>query len=671
MSFSFKKINYNSKLFFLTLLIFSFIIRFLYLSVGLKNFTINGDEATNFLQAKEIANGVKSLLFWGQPYQFPIEAYLMSFFYPLLEWNTFGVRIIPFLICLLSFFIFLLLFKKIGNFKETWPGVLLLLFPSTYSLLRQTILFTPQHSITLLFSALCPLMIWYVKNSRYPKSFSFLGGLFAGLAVSNHLLAASIVLLTTLAICFARSFKTAVRNTIYYTLGILLGLSPYIYVKLYIPGAYQKVAERYPWHESFDQLWNPILNTLIPEAIGINTIFYPDVGPTVDTFNYFIPAFSILFSFILIFLTIKSFSKFIKRLRTDYWPSFTLEDVFLGTTIVALILLSITKMTLRPRYALFIVWCFPFLFFFFYRSFEGILKKVVIIFAVLLIFINLISAKEVYAFWNRKNVSHKDAFMPKLDPLLKFFKKQGITHCYSGWWLAYQINVSTKENTICSPPFNDRFLGWAQPYYRKLVDLEFNSALVEGVYQHRWLKSKTIMNVLAAERLSAKKTKVGKFSVIHEIGNIDIDKPNIINVSELSIENSSFSNDISPVIDNNLLSSWESEEKQSKNQFIEIELKNPKKIHGIRFLSEASKPTKELPKVNIIIFNQNKRKVVKENHYGAIYPLKLDKKYPRFAFEGSQLYLGFKPTLASKIRIEISTAKTNSKWKLSEVQVFS
>ena len=152
---------------FMALLFISLIIRLIFIHTGLEYFSVNGDEATSFLQANWIARGNYPLLFWAQPYQFPIEPYLTSLWAQYLPWDTFGVRLIPLIICLIAFCSYLFLFSKLGNFKTTWPGLTLILFPSTYLLIRQTQLLTPQHSICLLYTSPSPRD---KRQSRMPSS---------------------------------------------------------------------------------------------------------------------------------------------------------------------------------------------------------------------------------------------------------------------------------------------------------------------------------------------------------------------------------------------------------------------------------------------------------------------------------------------------------------------
>ena len=61
------------------------------------NLPPSADESISQLLADSISRGEKyPLLFFGQPYQFPLEAYLMSVFSEMLPNDAFGARIQPF-----------------------------------------------------------------------------------------------------------------------------------------------------------------------------------------------------------------------------------------------------------------------------------------------------------------------------------------------------------------------------------------------------------------------------------------------------------------------------------------------------------------------------------------------------------------------------------------------
>ena len=62
---------------------------------------VTSDESITILQAKEIISGDLSFFVWAQPYQFPVETYMVAPIVKLLPRNAFGARFHSFVI---SFF---------------------------------------------------------------------------------------------------------------------------------------------------------------------------------------------------------------------------------------------------------------------------------------------------------------------------------------------------------------------------------------------------------------------------------------------------------------------------------------------------------------------------------------------------------------------------------------
>ena len=134
----------------LILLIFAALtLRVLFIWASLSYLPATSDEASLALLAKMISRGARPLLFIGQPYQFPIESYLMS---PFIEWlprNAIGVRYQCLLLGLLSTVGFIAILRQALPSGLRWPSILLVLFPSAYLLMLTSAYAPPQYSISI------------------------------------------------------------------------------------------------------------------------------------------------------------------------------------------------------------------------------------------------------------------------------------------------------------------------------------------------------------------------------------------------------------------------------------------------------------------------------------------------------------------------------------------
>ena len=220
-------------------------LRLVFASSSLHYLDVNSDESLNFLLAKHIAQNNAPLLFWTQPYQFPIEAYIISHFTEILPQSRIGIRLVQISLCCISVICFCAIFPFLGQKKDTWVkdnwlGLLLVLFPSAYVLTRQVAYLTPQHSSMLLFAALLPLTAALAMHTKRKLFWSAMGGLLAGLALSNHLLSFSVTFMIALSICLGTNFKNAVKNTILFSIFFLIGFSPFLLAKFYNPWSLSK-----------------------------------------------------------------------------------------------------------------------------------------------------------------------------------------------------------------------------------------------------------------------------------------------------------------------------------------------------------------------------------------------------------------------------------------------
>ena len=157
------------------------------------------------LWAKHIADGHWPLLFIAQPYQFPVESYLMAL---LVEWmprNAFGARYQAFAFGWLTLGLLLLVAKQHLPEGKRWLVVILLLLPSAYWLKHSAGYTPPQYASTLFFTALMlflvSLAVKQKNNILYVVAACFVGGL----ATSNHLVGLPVLAATMAALLFVAS----------------------------------------------------------------------------------------------------------------------------------------------------------------------------------------------------------------------------------------------------------------------------------------------------------------------------------------------------------------------------------------------------------------------------------------------------------------------------------
>ncbi|MCB0345865.1 MAG: hypothetical protein KDD66_12160 [Bdellovibrionales bacterium] len=654
------------------LLVLAVLLRLAFAKVALGNLSVNADEAVSFLQAKYISEGHFPLLFWTQPYQFPYEAYFMSFLFDYLPWDSFGARIVQISLCLVSVCVFLLTFRYLGSWKTTWPGLLLILFPSAYWLTRQVGLLTPQHSMMALLACLIPLIVGASKRSTAPYYWCLAGGIACGMALSNHLLSLSLAVSAAIVLCLGESFRSAVRNTLWFLPGFLVGLAPYLYAKLLIPGAYHRVSETLPLSQTIGRFWDPAVKDLVTTTLGIKLHIFPDGGERLNLFGYLVVPLAVFFLVLLGFVTVIRIAAFWRRLRVNRWPSFELNDVFLGTTILALALLTLTGMDLRPRYALHIVWCFPFLFAYAYAMLPRVGRAVMGVLCVMLVAVNLYTTSRLIAEWERPDFSAHFVNLFDLTSTYKYLEKKGTNTCYSGWWLAYRVIFDSKEKVICAPPFNDRFAQWPQPYYSKIVQQSKNPPYVFGRYVHRYFRVGYFEKFLLKHRIIADRVKLKPYLAYSNFRHKDVPVSKLVPFDMVAPEANCNASDQELLSDGDLNTVWSSQAEQEQGMSLILTLKAELPVHALRMFTQDKVYEEHPPRVSVSARAvDGEWQVIAENLIGHPYPVQLDKTIEPYLFDYLELTFGFEPVMAKQIKIEVSTPQKGRDWRLAEIQLFT
>jgi hypothetical protein len=473
------------------------------------------DEAINMLMAGDIARGNYPLLFWTQPYQFPLEAYLLSLFIDYLPPNAFGARVILASIGCLSLLGFGLIYRYRAPIADCWPGLLLVCVPSSYLLLRQAAFIIPQYTSTITCAWLLPLLFVLSRRDGASLAWVFFGGVAAGIAVSTHLLLLSLVVASGVAFCASTSFRGAVRNSVAFCAGASLGLIPYL-VAMRIPNAYQKVTDTLPLMESLARLWDPVITRVLPVTLGATPITFPDLPPI--RYTNFVSWFSYIFLAVLLVVTLLRVFRLLKLVWQREWISLDVEDIFLGTTWGALLLAAVAGFGTRYRYLLPVAWSFPFLVgYLFMATKSRWLRSVVAVVALFLVYVHTRNAFATLRAWEQPGVFHNVGRMPQIAPLLAHLEKTNTTHCYGAWWLVYRIPYESGGKITCSQSYNERFPGWTLTPLLEQVDRHANTPYVlqrngEGVF-----KPAVFEELLNQHHLEANREIVGAFAIYRDI----------------------------------------------------------------------------------------------------------------------------------------------------------
>ncbi len=423
------------------------------------------DECIMALQAMQIADGDFSLFMLGQPYVFPLEAYLMAPFVDILPRTAFGARIMAFGFGLTTLGLAWLALVCCGRLRETWPGALLLLFGSSFLLILQGGCALPGYPTLML---LCCLTSWLVLRFTEKKSESlgwlFLAGGSAGLACSGFFLALPVLVAGGVMLGSCRPWRVAVRAVGVYSIGAAVGLIPYFLARLLHGDAPGVVTGIVSWQEALGRLIGYLPLTL-SNAMGIGC---PVVPGSATRILHHGDSARVAGVTVLVLFLIGTVAGCL-RWRQRHWKAFPplLFFVAIAWGCLVLFLFGARTNSHAYRYLTPMVMSFPFVVACLYQASTGWWRKGLAGLAILLAVFNAYTTVLLIRHWARPDFS-RELGSHDLRPVLDYLRQRQITHAYASYADAYRITFKTDRHILCAQPYNERFPGWPLPFIREV-----------------------------------------------------------------------------------------------------------------------------------------------------------------------------------------------------------
>lgn len=488
-------------------------LRLAFFGISISNTPESSDESLSILQAKMIVEeGHTPLLVMANPYQFPIESYLHVPLVKFLPRNAFGARVIPFILCLAATAVFIAILFLIAPLKTNWPALLLLLFPSAYVLMLNSAYFIPQHSSFAFVFALALYLACRMRNARAPGLMAFVSGFCAGLAFSNHILAVPLLIVLGAYAIFGPKLSVQLRIIPAFTIGIAIGLIPYLLAVWLIPGSYGAVSGTISLAEALRRLWGPALNSALTGVMGINPCLFPDNRHTLTLIPGFGKVFAVIWILILAAVTALRTAQFMRRISATHHVTLETNDVLTGLAWIGFLtfLFSARSLSHTYRYLLPVAWVFPFMASYLYARSPKAGRIIIGGATVLLVIFNAASSIALMREWSRENFAEKEAGLFDLKPAMAYLNSRGIQNAYATYWLAYRVTYETDGQILCSQPINERFPGWPMPY-KEAVDASTNAAFIMAPKMK--FDPRRFENDLAVMNVAGRKESFGQVSV--------------------------------------------------------------------------------------------------------------------------------------------------------------
>jgi hypothetical protein len=650
--------------------VLSLAIRFYMMQASATYVPVTSDESITVLQAKHIAAGERPLFVMAQPYQFPVEAYLMSPVVNFMPRNALGARFQAFVIGILSLVAMVAIMFKAFRFSENWPALLLVLFPSAYLLNIQCGYPIPHYTSTFLFWWIAILLAMFIPEDLSIKSIAvlFATGLSCGLAFTNNMVSLSIVIPVAMMVCVKPCWKRLVVHTSTFAIGGFAGLLPYLIGVWSHPNAQAAVAGTRSMGSALDHLWSPMLTFTLPAALGISPGISPDSRVRVETGEQLMPIMGVIFAALLLIATLVTAYRIVKQLLAKEWRGFDIQAVFVGSSWLglAMCLLSSRSGSADYRYLTPVAWGFPFIVLCVWRSCSGMMKIPLMALAVFLAVFNIVTAQLTIKAWKEPDFGSGVVHASDLDPALEFLAEKGITHCVASHWAAYRINFLADEKILCSQPYNERFHTWSVPY-KDRVDASENVAyvLAENI---RFLKPNMFESHLRTMKIKSKREVKGDFRVYYDFQQ-DYDGSGMLISDKGMTARASHNQELThKLVDGDLWAGWTSDGLQEEGMWLEVNLSREYSLKRIvmfygRFYHDHA------DKLKLEVLCAGEWQEVQYSQFHEMDKFRFKNNHPVYGGPSSGT-LHFEPVLAKGFRLTILKPDKDHSWTVTGVDVY-
>ncbi|PTN36513.1 hypothetical protein C6366_09320 [Desulfonatronum sp. SC1] len=633
---------------------------------------VTTDESLVVLKAKRITEGELPLVAIAQPYQFPIESYAMAPFVNHVERSPLGARFVAVGLWSVTLILLICIARRLSNQLWAWPTLALILFPSAYLLMVQFGYAMPHYSPAMVLSLAAVLMAVSVPEQLMLRGLALVFGIgiCAGLAFSNNMLALTMTLPAAFVALTRSGFRGMLAHIPVFTIGLGVGLIPYLASVHLLPGAHRAVAGTRSIAEALDRLWHPTLSFTLPRSFGFDMTTFPDTTHLLGFGAWFVPFMAIIFGLVLLAATILSAWRIGKQLGDRKWPIPQGLDIFVATSWLTL---AIFALSAQPhahsfRYILPILLIFPFLIGALYlaggkwvRCFMGSLT-------VFLVAMNILATLVLLQKWKEPDFAAQVMGTPDLEPTLTFLREHDIGHCVASHWVAYRVNFLTDEQIICSQPVNERFPGWPIPYKQE-VDAAKRVAFVL-TDRIRFLTPSLFEQHLELADITASRQTFGDFIVYHDFlpkwhafqeQRLD---PALLQASALhSTENAHY------LVDGVSGTRWVNRRSQENGEWVQVDFPEQKLLSRL-YLDYTCYPHDRPRSLNILLHLETGWEKVASSVPDAFQPFKFSGSHPIYGSMLQAIHIS-PPEFTDAVRIEVADPNPARNWSICQIEFYT
>ena len=619
------------------------------------------DESLSLLMAQGLWKGEFPLLFWTQPYLFPLESYLQAI--PALAPPSAWVTRWPALLAgLLVTALSLHLLPASLSRARRGLACLLVVFPSTYLLMMQGFYAPPGYAVLLAATIGLPWLALRSRDSLRPGLWFGLG-LSATLAFAAHSLSLCASLPALLVAVLRNPRQTGWRPYAALALGLLAGAAPYLVARETIDGAHALTTESRPASTLLPRLWEPTLTDVLPGALGLRPVPFVDTHALPGPLTHHGYPLAALGLGTLFFFASWRVYRLIDDLRQRRPPSPQAEDVLL-----AIIVLNLALFVLAPRadstsfrYLAPCALALPLLLAHALLRGPRWVRSVATALALLLLLAQLPSATRVVRAWRDPDFAARMG-VPDLRPALDQLDQLGIRHVVASYGAAYRITYQSGGRILAAQPFNERFPEWPIPFKAE-VDAAPRVAyvLTDAI---RFLKPAVFERHLRTMEVSASVITAGAFRVYHSFhANGRMESSRL--PSDLITASASIGHSASALSDGNLNTAWRTGRSQATGDWLSLTWSNPVPLSALTVIYRYHHDTAR--SARMALRRGGDWSAGSEAVSGPLDKFELRHGHPVYGRATRRIALNGE--IADGIRLEITEPNAGRDWSVSEVVV--
>jgi hypothetical protein len=622
------------------------------------------DECLIALQAMQIAHGDFSLHMLGQPYVFPLEAYLMA---PLVAWlprTAFGARVMACGFGMGTLGVALLVLRRCGRWRDIWPGALLVLLGSPFLIMLQFGCALPGYPTMML---LLVLTTWFALRQAAAAGagagWAFLAGAAGGLACSESFLVLPVLGAAAGLVGWPRQWRITCRALPAFAVGALVGLIPYLLSRLFHGDASGTVTGTVSWREALARLTGYLL-PLVSNVTGVGCPVYPGNRTRILHAAGVETVVGGLVLLILLAGVLVGVTQWWRGRGKPLPPLLYFSAIAWGCLL--LFLFSARAHSRTYRYLMPLAMSFPFVVACLYPVSRGVWRKGLAASAILLTAFSLLTTVLLLRHWARPAFA-RELGSHDLTPVLDGLRERGIRHAYASYEDAYRITFKTDRHILCAQPYNERFPGWPLPF-KAAVDASPQVAYV--LAPGRKLPPKRFIRHLAQARLAAARTRLGAYDVFTDFRERGSTHPGSL-IPPVSLRASaSHAPDIAGRMVDGTTTFWRCEGSwQTTGMWVAATWDAPHLVRAVAMAqgeAEGDHPTT----VNLFLRDDTLAWVQAATNLTVDpAPLSLIHNHPVYGMAEAHLVLP-EPRRGRGVKIEIAIPRSDRAWTVSDLRVF-